>query len=420
MFALVDCNNFFASCERVFNPSMENRPVLVLSNNDGCVIARSNEVKQLGIKMGEPAFKIRDIIEQHKVAVFSSNYVLYGDMSERVMNTLKGFTDNIEIYSIDEAFLDLSDMKYEDIYEYSVHIRNTVRKWTGIPVSVGIASTKTLAKLANKLAKKDRSGAGVYYLKDEKQIEGALQSLDVEDVWGVGRQYAKLLKLNDITTALKLRNADDTWIKKNMTIMGMKTVKELRGTPCIPMELVRPDKQGILTSRSFGIPVDDIARLKEAVATFTVRCAEKLRKQHSCAHYLLVFIHTDRFKPSDMQYRNFKLMQLEVPTNNPLEMVKYSLQALEIIFKKGYKYKKAGVYMSGIVPDTEIQSSLFDKMDRTKFAEAMKSVDSINGIMGRDKVRLAVQGFDRKWKLRQESLSPNYTSNWRELLTINI
>ena len=420
MFALVDCNNFFASCERVFNPSMENRPVLVLSNNDGCVIARSNEVKQLGIKMGEPAFKIRDIIEQHKVAVFSSNYVLYGDMSERVMNTLKGFTDNIEIYSIDEAFLDLSDMKYEDVYEYSVHIRNTVRKWTGIPVSVGIASTKTLAKLANKLAKKDRSGAGVYYLKDEKQIEGALQSLDVEDVWGVGRQYAKLLKLNDITTALKLRNADDTWIKKNMTIMGMKTVKELRGTPCIPMELVRPDKQGILTSRSFGIPVDDIARLKEAVASFTVRCAEKLRKQHSCAHYLLVFIHTDRFKPSDMQYRNFKLMQLEVPTNNPLEMVKYSLQALEIIFKKGYKYKKAGVYMSGIVPDTEIQSSLFDKMDRTKFAEAMKSVDSINGIMGRDKVRLAVQGFDRKWKLRQESLSPNYTSNWRELLTINI
>jgi DNA polymerase V len=420
VFALVDCNNFFASCERVFNPAMESRPVVVLSNNDGCVIARSNEAKLLGIKMGEPAFKIKEILYKNNVAVFSTNYTLYGDMSERVMNTLKGFTDNIEIYSIDEAFLDLNDMKYEDIYEYSVHIRNTVRKWTGIPVSIGIASTKTLAKVANKIAKKNRSGPGVYYLKDENQIEEALQNLDVEDIWGVGRQYAKLLKMNDITTALKLRNADDTWIKKNLTIMGMKMVNELRGMPCIPMELVRPDKQGILTSRSFGTPVEDIAHLKEAVATFTVRCAEKLRKQHSCAHFLLVFIHTDRFKPSDPQYRNFKLMQLEVPTNNPLEMVKYSLQGLEIIYKTGYKYKKAGVYLSGIVPDNEIQASLFDKMDRTKFAEAMKSVDIINGIMGRDKVRLAVQGFDRKWKLRQERLSPNYTSNWREILTINI
>jgi DNA polymerase V len=420
MYALVDCNNFYASCERVFNPKVENVAVVVLSNNDGCVIARSNEAKLLGIKMGDPAFMIKDFLTKNNVAVFSTNFTLYGDMSERVMSTLKDFADEIEIYSIDEAFLDMHTFDQSTIYDYGITIRSTVKKWTGIPVSIGIARTKTLAKVANKVAKKNRQGPGVHLLDSPEKINDALADLDVEDIWGVGRQHGKFLKNLGINTALNLTMQSDAWIKKHMTIMGLRTVKELRGVSCIPMELISPDKKGILTSRSFGTAVTELDALREAIATFTASCAEKLRRQHSCAHCLMVFILTDRFKPSDPQYKSYKMVTLEVPSNNTLELVRYSLKALELVYRNGYKYKKAGVFVTEIVPDCQLQTSLFDTVDREKYMDAISAMDTVNGIMGRDKVRLAVQGFDRKWKLRQEKLSPCFTTNWRDLLTIQV
>jgi DNA polymerase V len=411
MFAVVDCNNFFASCERVFNPKLHNRPVVVLSNNDGCIIARSNEAKALGIKMGEPAFQIREILKKNNVAVFSTNYTLYGDMSERVMNIISSYAPDVEIYSIDEAFLDLWPLKYHDLQEFALELRKRILRWTGLPVSIGIASTKTLAKVANRIAKKYPGYKGVFMFTQESQVHKALNVLDVEDIWGVGRQYSKMLKRNGIYTALQLTQQSDVWIKKHMTVMGLRTVKELRGESCIPMEFVRPDKQGILTSRSFG---------KEAVSTFTTRCAEKLRRQNSVCNLLTVFIRTDRFKPEDPQYKGYKVINLPVPTNNILEMVKFSMKGLELIYRKDYRYKKAGVFVTGIVPDSQVQTNLFDEVDRQKNEDAIQAVESINQRLGRDKVRLATQGFDREWRLRQEQLSGNYTTNWDELLLIKI
>ncbi len=419
VFALIDCNSFYASCEKVFNPKLEGKPVVVLSNNDGCVIARSAEAKLAGIKMGEPAFKIKEIIENNKVQVFSSNFALYGDLSQRVMNTLSQFSPDIEIYSIDEAFLEIKNLYGINFNEFGHKIKNTVKQWTGIPVSVGIAHTKTLAKIANHIAKKSIKSQGVLDLTNKNYIDKALQITPVQEVWGVGRQYSKLLIAQGIKTALDLKNADDNWIRRKMHVVGLRTVQELRGVSCLPMEMVVPDKKGILTSRSFGNPMAEYADIEEAVSTFVVRCAEKLRKQKSCASVLTVFVMTNRFS-KDAKYVNSQTVQLPVASNSNSELIEYALKALKMIFRKGYKYKKAGVFLSEFVSETQIQTGLWDEQNRSKQQEVMKVLDKITSTYGKDIVKYAVQGTKRRWKLRQEKLSPAYTTNWSELLNIKI
>lgn len=419
IFALVDCNSFYASCEKVFNPKLESKPVVVLSNNDGCIIARSQEAKDIGINMGEPAFKIKELIEKNKVNVFSANFSLYGDMSQRVMNALCKFSSDIEIYSIDEAFLDLTFLKGKDLNDYGHKIRNTVMQWTGIPVSVGIANTKTLAKIANNLAKKSEKSNGVLDLTPPQYLEKALAATPVGDVWGIGRQYEKFLRGNGIMTALDLIKSRDSWIKKHLKIPGLRTVEELRGKSCISLDLTIADKQTICTSRSFGIPVSDYKDLEEAVSTFTSRCAEKLRKQKSCACIITVFVMTNRFS-KDAKYVNGKTLQLPVATDITSELTQYALTALKMIFRKGYKYKKAGVIISEITTASNIQQSLWDNMNRAKHKELSEMLDKINSTMGHDVVKYAIQGTKKRWKLRQEKLSPCYTSRWNDILTVNI
>jgi DNA polymerase V len=420
MYALVDCNNFYASCERVFAPKLRNRPVIILSNNDGCVIARSNEAKSLGIKMGEPAFKIDNILVKNDVVVCSSNYALYGDMSNRVMNTLETLASKMEIYSIDEAFLDMSGFNSHALMEFGKNLRHKVLKDTGLPVSVGIAPTKTLSKVANHIAKKYRKLTGVFVLDNDDIIEKVLKIFPVEDIWGIGKRYANFLKLNNINTALALRNANEKWVKKHLSVTGWRIVQELKGKSLLPLEDIIPNKKSICTSRSFGIMVEDINLLRESVATHATRCAEKLRKQKSCANVINIFIKTNRFKPELPQYSNWRTIKLSVPSNSTAEFIHYSIKGLEQIYKAGYKYKKAGVIVTDIVPQNQVQQGLFDKMDRAKDKDIMHAMDKLNTKMGRDSIRYATQGFNRKWKLRQERLSPCYTTRWSDLLKINM
>jgi DNA polymerase V len=420
VFALVDCNNFYASCERVFNPKMNNRPVVVLSNNDGCVIARSQEAKDLGIKMGAPAFMMEKELERNNVAVFSSNYALYGDISNRVIKVLTDFSPNVEMYSIDECFLDLANFNYTNLEEYANKIRQTVYQYTGIPVSVGIAKTKTLAKLANRYAKKHKRDIGVHILDTPETVEAALKSTDIGDVWGIGGQYAKYLNRLNINTAFDLTQISEAFIKEKMSIVGLRLVKELKGMPCIPLELVRPAKKGICTSRSFGKLLTDYEDIATALCNYVARCAEKLRKQKSCANILHVFVETNPFREQDRQYTRTKVITLPVATNDTTVLIKYALMALKAIYRQGYNYKKTGIVVMGIVPQSEVQSALFDSTDYPKHSHVMAAMDKINKLMGKDKVRIAAQGFDRKWKLRQEKLSPCYTTRWNELLTVSV
>jgi DNA polymerase V len=422
MIALVDCNNFYASCERVFAPKLNNKPIVVLSNNDGCVIARSNEAKELGIAMGAPAFQIKEVIEKHKVSVFSSNYVLYGDLSNRVHKTLAEFTPEIEVYSIDECFLNLSGFQYIDnLDNYGLTIRNTVKRNTGIPVSVGIAPTKTLAKIANRYAKKHKRIYGVHVLDTPEKTKEALQATEIGDVWGIGRQYARKLIAMGINTALDfITNLTEAWVNSNMSIVGLRLYKELKGFACLDLELVRPAKKGICTSRSFGKLATDVEVLKEAVSTFATRCAEKLRKQNSNAALLHVFIHTNPFRTQDRQYYGSKVMKLQIATNSSMELAQYAVQVLELIYRPGFNYKKAGVIVMEITPENQLQSSLFDNRDRERERKAMEAIDKITAKYGKDTVQLASQGFKMRFKLKQELLSPCYTTRFSEILTINL
>ena len=417
MIALADCNNFYASCERVFRPELEGKPVLVLSNNDGCVIARSNEVKALGIKMGEPAFKIKEIIRIHKVNVFSTNFMLYGDMSNRVMSILKQESSAIEIYSIDEAFMDMSDIG--GVEEKAILLRAQVKQWTGIPISIGLAHTKVLAKIANHIAKKYRKN-GVFVLEGADLIERALKFFPVEDLWGIGRQSAKLLHKNNIKTAWQLAQCDDRWIKRNLNITGLKLVKELRGEICYPLGVVQAPKKNICTSRSFGKEVHRLDELRESVSTFASNCAKKLRDQNTVCKKLSVFILTNPFKPDAKQYSGYQILEFPTANNDSLEISKMALQGLRNIFKDDCIYKKAGVIVHDISPESQLQLSMFDTVDRAKRKSLMRTFDSINNKMGRDSVRLTIQGFDRKWKMKQEQLSPCYTTRITELLEVDI
>lgn len=419
MFALIDCNNFYASCERVFQPKLNKAPVVVLSNNDGCVIARSNEAKELGITMGAPAFMMEEFLSRHNVAVFSSNYALYGDMSDRVICILSTFSPRIEVYSIDECFIDLCGVRHQDLEQYALKIKKTVLQYTGIPVSVGIAPTKTLAKLANRYAKKQSREVGVHILDTPGKTLEALKATDIADVWGIGGQYSKFLRQFGINTAFDLTQISEKFICDKLTAVGLRLAMELKGISCIPLEMVRPAKKGICTSRSFGHLLKEYKPLEEAMATFAARCAEKLRKEKSCASLMQVFIHTNPFREQDKQYYQSVSVTLSPPGNATNVLIRKALMGLKRIYRKGYNYKKAGVIVTGIVPQSALQQDMFIQSDTAKESRLMTALDKVNKQMGRDKLRLAAQGFDGRWKLRQERLSPGYTTNWNELLKIN-
>jgi len=420
MFALADCNNFYASCERVFNPSLVGRPVVVLSNNDGCIIARSNEAKAIGIKMGEPAFKIKEYVKKYNVAVFSSNYTLYGDMSHRVMNTLSTFTPEIEIYSIDEAFLNLRGFSHSNLPEYAKRIRQVTTKNTGIPISLGVANTKTLAKVANHFAKKQPQHGGVFLIRNEEERIAALKNFEIDEVWGIGRQYSKFLNRYGVRTAYDFSRLPAEWVRKQMSVVGLRTQKELLGIPCIDLEHSAPPKKAICTSRSFSEMQTEIDYLQEAVATFAHSCAHKLRKQNSYAAMVMVFVHTNFFRNDLPQYSMSQTVTLPVASNSSMEIVHFALIALKSIYKKGYKYKKVGVIVSGISSADTIQTSLFDEVDRSKHRQAMAAMDILNARYGRNIVRVAAQGDGQKWKLKHEKLSPSYTTRWDDLINVYV
>lgn len=418
MYGLIDCNNFYASCERVFNPSLIGKPVVVLSNNDGCIIARSNEAKALGIAMGEPAYKIRELLEKNEVAVFSSNYTLYGDMSHRVMTTIASFVPDMEIYSIDEAFLYFDGYERINLRELGLKIVQTTTRGTGIPVSLGIAPTKTLAKIASRFAKKVPGYKGVCVIDtDEKRIR-ALQLTAVGDVWGIGRRLTKKLNYYDIHTAFDFTQKSKSWIRKQLGVVGERTWTELRGTTCYEQEHPAARKT-ICTSRSFGERLKDYAPISESVANFAASCAQKLRKQHSQAWQIMVFIHTNPFADNTPQYYNQVMIRLPVASSDTTELVHYALQGLKSIFKAGFIYKKAGVIVSEIVPERPTQGDLFDERKRDKYQQVMVAMDALNDKYGRQKIRVAAQGFGRKWKMKKEQLSPCYTTNFNELIEVN-
>ena len=422
MFALVDCNNFYASCERVFNPSLRLRPVVVLSNNDGCIIARSEEAKALGIQMGMPEFKCRPLLKQHDVAVFSSNFALYGDLSTRVMMTLAALAPEIEVYSIDEAFLDMTGFARFDLQEYGWHIRRTVRLNTGIPVCIGMAPTKTLAKITNRLAKKNPHYQGVCILRSHAEIQAALERTRIEDIWGIGRQLSKLLLEKQIESAADLAAAPAAWVRKHLHIVGARIQAELQGKSCLEMELVRPAKQSICTSRSFGRSVSTLAELQQAVATFAGKCAVKLRKEGSLASMLTVFIATSPFDDSGARYWGTRTAALKHPTNDSRAILNAADKILEGIFRDGMVYKKAGVIVSGFVPRKSCSTtlSLFPEEEPSAYerdARLMLVMDSINQRYGSGAVHLASENSEA-WKPNQERLSPSYTTRWDDIIEV--
>lgn len=417
MFALIDCNNFYASCERVFRPNLNGKPIVVLSNNDGCVIARSNEAKALNIPMGAPAFEYEQLFIKNNVHVFSANFALYGDMSSRVMNILSEYTPNIEIYSIDEAFLDFNGFEKFNLQAYCQQIQRKVLKCTGIPISIGIAPTKALAKVANKIAKKFPKETNSVHIidTDEKRIK-ALKWTKVEDVWGIGRQHAKRLNALNINTAYDFTLMSDEWVKKNMSIVGYRLQRDLQGLPTIQMEDVQP-KKNIATTRSFEKNYTEFHELKERVISFAVSCSEKLRKQNSCCNSLMVFIHTNGFRQDLPQYSRNIVVKLPYPTSSSIELSKFAVQALAKIYRSGFQYKKAGVIIMDFTPDEALQLNLYENRN-PKHINLMQAVDKINSSLGQQKIKLAGQDLKRMWKMKQEKLSPRYTTNINEIITI--
>lgn len=418
MFALVDCNNFYASCERVFQPQLKNKPIVVLSNNDGCVIARSNEAKKLGVPMGAPAFEYKELFDKQGIHVFSSNYALYGDMSNRVMTLLQEFAPEIEVYSIDEAFLRFEGMLPNfDFQDYGNIIRKVVTKGTGIPISIGMAPTKALSKVANKIAKKFAEKTGGMYLidTDEKRIK-ALRWTKVEDVWGIGYRHAKRLQALSIYTAYDFTQQPEDWVRKQMSVVGLRLQNELKGIPCLEMDTVQP-KKNIATTRSFDFNQTEFYYLRERVATFAVTCAEKLRAQKSCCNAIMIFVHTNGHRKDLPQYSRNVVLPLPYPTNSSITLTQFAAKGLEMIFKQGYAYKKAGVIVMDITPETVQQINLFEN-NPIKHRPLMETIDRINKSIGVKKVKLASQDVGRTWKMRQEKLSPRYTTQINEIIKV--
>lgn len=417
MFALIDCNNFFASCERVFRPDLNGKPIVVLSNNDGCVIARSNEAKAFGIPMGAVAYQFEKIFTENNINVFSSNFALYGDMSARVMSILDSFAPDIEIYSIDEAFLKFDGCDYINFQEYGEKIRKTILKSTGIPVSVGFAHTKVLSKVANKIAKKffDKT-KGVYIIDDDDKRVKALKWLPVEDVWGIGRQLAKRLKKIGVNNAYEFTQLNTEWVKKNMSVVELRLKQELEGNPVLNMEIAKA-KKNIATTRSFEKNYTEFEQLNERVVTFAVSCAEKLRSQHSCCNALMVFVHTNGNRKDLKQYSKNIIVKLPFPTNSSIEIAEYACRGLKQIFIKGYQYKKAGVIVMDFSQEDASQIALFENSN-PKHKILMAVIDKLNRAFGQQKLKLASQDMDRVWKMRQERLSPRYSTKLNEIISI--
>jgi DNA polymerase V len=415
--ALVDCNNFYVSCERVFQPELRGRPVVVLSNNDGCVIARSNEAKALGIAMGAPWHLHKARFAEAGVIVRSSNYTLYGDMSGRVMSVLSRFTPDLEIYSIDEAFLGLQGVG-DRLESHARTLRAAVFRWTGIPVSVGIAPTKTLAKVANHIAKKDQKHGGAVLLLDEAAQDAALARLELTDLWGVAGRLAARLKAIGINTPLDLKRGDPRLIRERLGVVTMRLALELRGVPCLDLERHVPDRKSIMASRSFGRPVTELAELREAIASYTARAAEKLRRQRLATADLMVFVETNRFKPDEAQHCASRAVHLPVATSDTVKLISAALAGLASIWRDGYRYKKAGVVLLDLHRALAVQEGLFDKADSPRRVALMRTVDRLNLRFGRDTMSFAAAGCRRPWKLRREFLSPCYTTAWDELLRV--
>ena len=409
--ALVDCNSFYVSCERLFNPKIQKKAVVVLSNNDGCVISRSREAKDLGIKMGEPYFKVKDLVKKNKVEVYSSNYALYGDISRRVMKVLKTFSPKVEIYSIDEAFIDLSFMDEKGVEDYGREIKSRVLKWTGIPTSVGIASTKTLSKVANHIAKKEK--AGVIYLNTN--IDERLKKFPIEDVWGVGKQLSKFYYKNNISNAYDLKNVSNTWVKKGTNVLGAKTAMELRGIPCIDLQIDQEKRKNCCVSRSFGRKVKDLNELEESVITHCLNAAEKIRADDQIAKTITVFIRTSPFDKNRRYYSNSKTIDLAIPTSNSIELIKNAVKALTDIYKYGYAYQKAGIILSGLKDANQNDQNLLTPLLENKSKKLMKAIDYTNTKYGRYAISIAQAGLSKGWKMRREHSSKIDTASFDSL-----
>jgi DNA polymerase V len=420
--ALIDVNNFYVSCERVFNPKLVGKPVVVLSNNDGCAVARSNEVKALGIGMGAPWFKFKDLARQHGIIALSSNYALYADMSNRVMSILREYSPDQEVYSIDESFLDLTGFQTRDLIKYGQHMRKRILKWTGLPVCVGMGQTKTLAKLANHCAKKRPIFNGVcnFTHLSETELNEMFSEIEVDGIWGVGRKLAPKLQALGYNSVLDLKQANPEALRQQFSVVMEKTIRELNGTVCIELEDVIPAKKQILSSRSFGHPVRDYNSLAESITLYMSRAAEKLRRQQSFAGSVHVYIRTSPFKPDDPFYSNSMTIPLPSPTDDSRQLVNVVLWGLKQIYKPNYNYAKAGVMLSELVPAAGIQTDLFSQVQANpKSTTLMTTMDSINRKMGKESIKLASEGFTRPWKMRQDSKSPSYTTKWDEVAKAN-
>jgi DNA polymerase V len=418
MFALVDCNNFYASCERVFRPELNGQPVVVLSNNDGCVIARSNEAKAFGIPMGAVAFQYRKQFEEHNIHVFSSNYALYGDMSQRVMNILGQFTPEVEVYSIDEAFLKFNGFEHYDLQAYGVEMRKRIQKWTGIPISVGFAPTKALSKVANKIAKKfPEKTNGSYVIDSEEKRLKALKWTKIEDVWGIGFQHAKRLKALNVHTAYDFTQLPDEWVRKQMSVVGLRLKHELEGKPRLDMELPQT-KKNIATTRSFEKAIYTFEELRERITTFSVICSEKLRKQGSCCHSLVVMLKTNKYREGVTRYYYHRVMMLPYASNSALTLTKFAVQGLQELFQEGLEYKKAGIIVGDLIPENQRQFHLFEDED-PRHLPLMRAIDATNKKLGQTKIRMAGQDPKRTWKMRQEHLSPRYTTHLNDVITVS-
>ena len=416
--ALIDCDSFYVSCERLFKPSLIKKPVIVLSNNDGCIISRSSEAKTLGIKMGEPYFKAKKIIAKNNVYVFSSNYSLYGDISRRVMKTLKHFAPEMEIYSIDEAFLNLSSVPDDEILQFGKKIRDTVLRWVGIPTSIGIATTKTLSKIANHIAKKEKSG--VVSLINKKNIDHILEKIEIRDVWGVGRQLSKFYINNGIFNANQLKNISNNWIKKSSNVLSSRTAMELRGVPCISLEIVQSKRKSCCVSRSFGKKVEGLQELKESITNHCLNAAEKIRSESLLTKSITIFIRTCSFQKIEMHYSNSRTIDFPIATDNSIEIVKSAVFGLKSIFKKGYKYQKSGIILSGLCESKSYNNNLFSSTKDKKTKNLMRSIDYTNFRYGRSTLSLAVALSNKKWKTKRQHSSKIDTTDFDCLPIIKV
>ena len=416
MFALVDCNNFYASCERVFNPSLQHKPIVILSNNDGCIISRSDEAKELGIPMGAPVFKYRKLLNIHNVQILSSNYSLYGDMSSRVMSILKQFTPDIQVYSIDESFLKLDGFENYDLTNYGVIIKDRILKWTGIPTCVGIAPTKALSKVANKIARKyPVETNGVYVIDSEIKITNALKWTKIKDIWGIGSKLSNRLSMKGCKNAYDFTQLPESWVKSNMSVVESRLQRDLLGIPTLNLE-VQKSKKSIATTRTFEKPLFDIESIKERISTFSFVSGEKLRRQKSHCHMIIILLRSNSFREDLKQHYATKVISLPYPTNSSLVLSNYAIKAIESVFKKGIAYKKAGIILTGLVPSNNYQLNIFD-WENSNHQPLMNAIDKINYKFS-NKIKLANQDLKKTWKMKQDYLSPNYTTNLQDIIKV--